>query len=159
MAQKSLAVAKYILDRQLKKNDTVTPMQLIKLAYIAHGFALGTLGRALLDEEVEAWAYGPVVRSIYNAVAGTGSRPVKHINGAPERFDQWLLPHEMKILDYVCDTYGNIPAFTLSNATHKESTPWDITMKKIGGYYPVISDDLIEQFYKDQVIGKTHDRL
>lgn len=44
MAAKSLAVAKYILNRQREKNDTMTAMQLIKVAYIAHGMMLGVFG-------------------------------------------------------------------------------------------------------------------
>lgn len=159
MAAKSLAVAQYILNRQHSKNDTMTAMQLLKIAYIAHGMTLGVLGRALLDENVEAWPYGPVVRSIYQAVAGRGSLPVDTVQGAPSNIDEYIMPDEKGILNYVCDHYGNLSAFTLSDATHREGTPWDITMKTIGGYYPPISDNLIENFYRTKVIGQNHDRL
>ncbi|MGN6880678.1 Panacea domain-containing protein [Neisseria sp. P0020.S005] len=159
MAAKSLAVAKYILNRQREKNDTMTAMQLIKVAYIAHGMMLGVFGRSLLDEQVEAWPYGPVVRSIYQAIAGQGALPITDVRGVPDDWYNHIDPSERKILDYVCDVYGNLPAFTLSDATHKEGTPWDTTMKNIGGYYPPISDNLIEEFYRTHVIGKPHDRL
>lgn len=159
MGIKSLAVAQYILDKQKSQNNTMTPMQLIKVAYIAHGISLGLFGRALLDEQVEAWPYGPVVRSIYSAVAGQGSRSVEQIIGVTSNYSNILSEEEKNILNHVCKTYGNIPGFTLSDATHREGTPWDITMKEIGGFYPPISDDLIEQFYKSNVIGKSHDRL
>lgn len=56
MSYKSLAVANYLLDKAKAKNDTLTPMQLIKLAYIAHGWMLGKYGAALLLEPVEAYA-------------------------------------------------------------------------------------------------------
>lgn len=84
MAAKSLAVAKYILNRQREKNDTMTAMQLIKVAYIAHGMMLGVFGRSLLDEQVEAWPYGPVVRSIYQAIAGQGALPITDVRGVPD---------------------------------------------------------------------------
>lgn len=153
---KSLAVADYILKKQHDRQMTLTPMQVIKLAYIAHGFCLGVFSRALLDERVEAWPYGPVVRSIYYAVAGS-SQAVKKIQGAPNDFP--FTEEERQILDYVCEQYGQLSGLTLSEVTHRKETPWSITMEQIGGYYPTISDDLIAHFYKNKVIGKTHDRL
>ena len=45
----------------------LTPLQVIKLAYIAHGFTLALLGRSLVPEPIEAWRYGPVIPSIYTA--------------------------------------------------------------------------------------------
>lgn len=155
MANKSLAVAKYILNKQ----KSITSVKLLKLAYIAHGMTLGVLGRALLDENVEAWPYGPVVRSIYHAVAGQGSRQIEKIDNVPDNWENMIHNDEKRILDYVCDKYGNISAYTLSDATHKEGTPWDITMKTTGGYYPSISDNLIEDFYRKMVIGKEHNKL
>ena len=49
---KSLAVAKYMLNKQRAAGDSVTPMQLIKLVYIAHGLMLGAYGRPLVDEPI-----------------------------------------------------------------------------------------------------------
>ena len=161
MGAKSLAVAQHILTRQKSKADTVTPMQLVKLTYIAHGMTLGLLGRALLDEQVEAWKYGPVVRSVYDAVSEYGSSPIETV--VPHEFyfayEGFLNSQEKNIIDYVSDTYGNIPAFTLSDATHAEGTPWYVTMQRVGGYYPCIPDDEIEIFYKNNVINKKHNRL
>ena len=162
MGAKSLAVAQHILTRRRQSNsDTVTPMQLVKLAYIAHGMTLGLLGRALLDEQVEAWKYGPVVRSVYDAVSKYGSSPVETV--VPQEFytayEGFLTPPEINIINYVSDTYGNIPAFTLSYATHAEGTPWYVTMQRVDGYYPCIPDDEIEIFYKNNVINKQHNRL
>lgn len=161
MGAKSLAVAQHILTRQQKKTDTVTPMQLIKLVYIAHGMTLGLLGRALLDEQVEAWKYGPVVRSVYDAVSQYGSSPIDTVVRREHysAYESFLAPDEIQIIDYVSDTYGGLSAFELSDATHAEGTPWYSTMQRVGGYYPCISDDEIEIFYKNHVINKQHYRL
>ena len=77
-ASKSLAVAQHMINRCTQAGDpAITPMQLIKLVYIAHGYMLGKHGRPLLDEAVQAWQYGPVVPSVYQAVKSFQSAPVR----------------------------------------------------------------------------------
>jgi len=52
-------VADDILYLARQANNPLTPMQVLKLAYIAHGWQLGLHGRPLINEPVEAWKYGP----------------------------------------------------------------------------------------------------
>jgi len=151
---KSLAAAKYILDKQQNKGDTLSPMQLIKLVYIAQGFMLGKKGRPLLDESVEAWQYGPVVPSVYHAVKQFRSAPVTSLPGNPAL----LTTDEKEILDLVADLYAKYDGVTLSSATHKAGTPWDITWSSSGKSSP-ISNDLIENFYSDLLKRPAHSSL
>ena len=48
-------------------------MKLQKLAYYAHGWNLGLTGEPLLDEQIQAWSYGPVVFSVYKAFQEYGA--------------------------------------------------------------------------------------
>lgn len=81
---KSLASAQYLLEQCKQHGDgALTPMQLIKLVYVAHGLMLGAFGRPLLDEPVEAWQYGPVVPSVYHALKSFRSSPVQSVPNAP----------------------------------------------------------------------------
>ena len=57
----SRTVANEFLKLADKDNDTLTPMQLLKLVFIAHGWCLGLLGRHLIKDSIEAWQYGPVI--------------------------------------------------------------------------------------------------
>ncbi|MCY4000360.1 MAG: DUF4065 domain-containing protein, partial [Bacteroidetes bacterium] len=54
----------------------LTPMQLIKLSYIAHGWTLGISGEPLFNDTVEAWRYGPVVPDIYHTYKEFGHSPI-----------------------------------------------------------------------------------
>jgi uncharacterized phage-associated protein len=55
----------------------LTPLQLIKLVYIAHGWSLHYFPETpLLIEIPQAWQYGPVVPSLYSAVRRYGSSPI-----------------------------------------------------------------------------------
>lgn len=149
--RRSLAVAKYILDRRKEAGDAVTPMQLIKLVYIAHGMMLGHCGRPLISEDVEAWQYGPVIPSVYDAVKDYRSNPIDSIKGAPSdfEFDQM----EQKVMDVVAKHYGPLNGVRLSSSTHMSGTPWSITWESAGKNSP-ISSDLIEDHY-DRVLKKT----
>lgn len=151
---KSLAVAKYILERQQAKSDTVSPMQLIKLVYIAHGFMLGQHGRALLDEPVEAWQYGPVVPTVYHAVKHFRSNPVLDIDADTSV----LAVVERDVLDRVADDYAKYDGVKLSSATHKPGTPWHVTWSS-HGKSSAISNDVIENFYSELIKKPVHSAL
>lgn len=145
-----VAVANKILEVAQQSDDKhVTPMQLIKLAYMCHGFMLGAHGRPLLNESVQAWRYGPVVRSIYNAVSKHRDQPVpypiKNIFGGvqSEDFDK----EEERVIRQVYEHYGKWDGIKLSHITHREGTPWYIVWNKKGKNAP-ISNDLIENHYK-----------
>jgi len=144
MSNKTLTVAKELLDRLNRVNPSVTPMQLLKLVYVAHGYMLGIHGRPLLDEEVEAWQYGPVVRSVFDAVKRYRSNPIEKITvRSPVDLDS----DEVAVLDRVARNYGKHSGVTLSSATHKPGTPWSVTWGMGDGKNSVISNDVIEEFY------------
>ncbi|HHT7640398.1 Panacea domain-containing protein [Pasteurella multocida] len=157
MSYKSLAVANYFLECASKNDDTLTPMQLIKLVYIAHGWMLGKYGKALLIEPVEAWQYGPVIPSIYKSVRSFRSSPVEFIDGYSSHAKILFTEEEKEIMNIVYDKYAKYDGIVLSNATHQPQSPWS----QVPVNYPAlqISDDLIENFYKHNVVEKPHSAL
>jgi len=147
-----IAVANKILEAaQATDDSSVTPMQLIKLAYLCHGWMLGLYGRPLLKESVQAWRYGPVVRSVYNAVSKYKDKPVsypvKNLFGqeVTEEFDE----QEKEIIKQIYDLYGKWDGLTLSKLTHQEGTPW-YTVWNEKGRNSVISNDLIENHFREK---------
>jgi uncharacterized phage-associated protein len=155
---KSLAVAQYILDATRDMHDdALTPMQLIKLVYVAHGYMLAEYGEPLLREPVEAWKYGPVVRSVYEAVRDYRSSPVDQVPGA-HRWNGRFTEQECDIMDQVAEIYGGINGVRLSAATHKPNTPWSITWDRFGRNAE-ISNDLIEDFYDYILSQPSHSSL
>ncbi len=154
---KSLSVAQYILDQCREAgHDAITPMQLIKLVYIAHGYMLGKHRRPLIGESVQAWQYGPVVASVYHAVKCFGSEPIKEVPGANKNSP--FSSDERAIMDMVAKEYGKYNGITLSSATHCSGTPWDQTWSEIGRNGP-ISNDLIESFYEGILKKPVHSSL
>lgn len=154
---KSLAVAQHMIERCAEDGDpAVTPMQLIKLVYVAHGYMLGLHGRPLLDEAVQAWQYGPVVPSVYQAVKKFQSAPVTAVpnGGSPVAFTN----DELTVMNTVAKTYGKCSGIVLSSATHRPGTPWTMTWSASGKNAP-ISNDLIESFYRDLLSKPSHSSL
>ena len=125
-----------------------TPMQLIKMVYIAHGWMLGLFGRPLIKQSVEAWKYGPVIPDVYYAIKHYRNNPVEApISGLPSsKFDDI----ESALIDKVRDVYGCLDGITLSSITHEPGTPWYQVVhrqRKIGRRVK-IPNKLIEKYYK-----------
>lgn len=131
---------------QLAQNhggETLTPMQLLKLVYIAHGWMLALYHRPLIRDEVQAWQYGPVIPRLYNSVRRFRSQPVNElINCEQETIDDAA----ESIIDQVYERYGRLSGPALSRLTHASGTPWDITYVP-GHFGLVIPNDLIEDHY------------
>ncbi|MBI6727496.1 DUF4065 domain-containing protein [Pseudomonas viridiflava] len=155
MSKKSLAVAQLILElSSASPRPCVTPMKLLKLTYIAHGYMMGRHRKPLLDEDIQAYQYGPIIKSVHNKVRYYGSSPVLKIKGASAWKGQFTT-QEYEIIREVVSLYGAHTALTLSAAMHHPSTPWSITREYANGDAP-ISNDLIGIFYSKLLEEPAH---
>ena len=133
-------VAKYLL---FSRENVLTPMQVLKLVYICHGWMLGLYRRPLIREAVEAWTYGPVVPTVYHAYKKyRGS----HITEIQESNVNDFRADEQALVKAVMAAYEQYTGIQLSTITHKPGTPWAITHERFG-LGSVISNDLIEDHY------------
>jgi uncharacterized phage-associated protein len=137
-------VANRFLELAREQGRSLTPMQILKLVYIAHGWMLGLNGRALIDQPVEAWQYGPVVRDVYNGVRHYGKSPVAAGMWAPPGS---LDPLEENMISQVYGLYGAMSGLQLSNITHMPNTPWAQTYRP-GAFGIQIPDPIIADHYK-----------
>jgi uncharacterized phage-associated protein len=137
-------VAEYFLWRAQQEGRALTPMQVLKLVYIAHGWLLGLNARPLVNEEIEAWQYGPVIPSLYHAYKQCGAGFIRDFSGSGDEGFEYL---ELAIMDQVWNGYGHRSGISLSTLTHEPGTPWSLTVKD-SGLGAVISNDLIEDYYR-----------
>lgn len=139
----SKVVANRLLAHVFEHREALTPMQLLKLVYIAHGWMLGLYHRPLIKDDVQAWQYGPVIRPLYNAVRAYRSRPVtERLSASMAPLD----PAAESIIKQVYDHYGHMSGPALSRLTHARGTPWDLTYEP-GSFGVTIPNDLIEDHY------------
>lgn len=162
MPYDSLAIANYFIERAA---DALNPMKAQKLVYFAHGWNLAINDQPLITERIQAWRFGPVAPQLYHdlkifgadpipapveTVRFRGARPVRFVPTIDDDGDNSSNTREL--LDKVWEVYGRYSAVTLSNATHVDGSPWDITWKKSGGAKnAVIDDDLIKQDFKKKL--------
>lgn len=132
-------------------------MQLLKLVYIAHGWHLGYTGKPLINEEVQAWKYGPVIHSLYKQLRQYGSGAVREpvaTGPFPWMRDADVDPEPASLLDSVWQNYAGYGGVQLSAMTHQQGTPWWVAWNENGGrskYYAEIDDSLIEAHYKEKI--------
>jgi len=147
--EKSIDVANYFLQNW----GDISPMKLIKLTYIAHGWHLGIIESPLIDENAEAWKYGPVIPSLYHKYKIFGGNSISFGYDHPVKFQDEKVKD---LLNKIWEVYGGLTGVQLSAKTHKEGTPWSITwdnVKKTGAMSLQISDDLIKSYYQSLMIS------
>ncbi|MFV2053612.1 Panacea domain-containing protein [Aliiroseovarius sp. YM-037] len=123
--------------------ESLTPMQVLKLVYIAHGWMLALYNRPLIRDEVQAWQYGPVIPILYNQVRNFRSGPVTGISPA---HGEALDSNEADLVRQVYDQYGHLSGPALSRMTHAKDTPWELTYEP-NSFGLTIPNDLIEDHY------------
>jgi uncharacterized phage-associated protein len=126
------AVANFLLDYADAKRAKVKLMALLKMIFYAHGWYLSMKKEPLIAQPFEAWEYGPVVRSVWEAFKGNGKKPLKTrahrldvITNSYFQVREPISDDEANFLRHIFDAYGHVDAFDLSAATHIEGSPWD----------------------------------
>lgn len=160
-----IAIANYFIDCNNNEKQSNIPdltiMKLIKLVYVAHGWALHYFSRPLINEAVEAWPYGPVVPSVYYAFRMrdnenpkkrniTKKEPFLNLITGEDEMPDSIEDKEIKeFLDAVWQGYKDFDAFKLSDMTHNQQGAWfAVTKGKARGHWPRnlhISNDMIKK--------------
>lgn len=145
-------VIAYLLKKAEEEGRGLTPLQINKLVYICHGWALGKLGRPLIDNhsgQIEAWKYGPVVRGVYYRLKRWKAEELTYDSFCDE-FDPYgygkeygkeflteMLhdlkktdPEICKLFDIVWYVYKDLTGGQLITITHKDETPWKTHVKR-----------------------------
>lgn len=111
-------VADYIINFANKAHEPITNLKLQKMVYYAQGYYLAMTGNILFDDQIEAWAHGPVINSLYQKYKHFRWQPVNDDVKAPA-FDKKIA----EFLNLIIDTFLPMDAFKLERMTHNE-TPW-----------------------------------
>jgi len=112
------AVARWFVNHADRDaGEAITQLKLQKLVYYADAWFLANFDKPLIKEEFEAWAHGPVVRSLYAKYRSKGweALPRETGQGVPEDIENYL--------EAVFEKYGQYSAKKLEKMTHSEE-PW-----------------------------------
>lgn len=129
--------------------DTVSPLKLQKLLYYCQAWHYTIFATPLFDEEIQAWAHGPVVPSQYRRFNSTPRYANIDISQI-ELNVPVLSSQSEELLEEVMDIYGEHSAYFLEQLTHKER-PWAETRGTLPEYQSsdkVIPLTLMAEYYK-----------
>jgi len=158
MPHSSLAIANEFI-RRAQGARQLTHMQVQKLVYLAHGWNLAAYENGLIEDDIEVWEFGPVIRRLYDALRVYGRGPVTRLlrwgDDTPFKSDDYeeayaqLTPEEIDITDLVWEKYGTFPAFKLSALTHEPGTPWSEAFSQ--GRNRVIDNASIREYFAEKL--------
>jgi uncharacterized phage-associated protein len=157
MAYSAKAIANLLIDLARDQGNSLDQMQLQKLVYFSHGWHLAITGKPLINEEIEAWKYGPVIRSLYEEFRNCGRAPIEDhatsieidtknltyaiVTPLIEESDQ----DTIDLVGRVLAAYGKLSGAQLSNLTHQLGTPWDEVYSR--GSNEKISNEAIKKHF------------
>ena len=160
MAYRAASIANELLDLSDQAGRKLTQIEIQKLVYFAHGWNLALTGKPLIGEFIEAWRYGPVVRTLYDAFRKFGSDPITEkafswrvaANGKfqcetpaiqsdspPDDF------YARELVNKIWRKYGSLSAFKLVEITHLPDSPWRQAFEQNKHYIP---NESIEAYFK-----------
>lgn len=120
MTQRALSIARQFVGLASEAGEPMTNMRLHKLLYFAQGHALALRGEVLIDEAVEAWRYGPVFPSVFEAWKEYGAEPIPVCEGRPLREGH----AHSEIVDAVWQAYRRFSPVRLSQMAMVPRGPW-----------------------------------
>ncbi len=110
----------------LERTGRIDTFKLQKLVYYSQAWHLVWAEEPLFTEPVEAWAGGPVVRTLYEHHRGQYS-----VSSWPWGDARRLTPEQQETVDVVVDAYGKLSGRQLSQLTHREA-PWRVARGDLG---------------------------
>jgi uncharacterized phage-associated protein len=150
-----ISVANYFIQKSLNDGTELTPMKLVKLVYIAHGWHLAlNAGQPLLTDGIQAWKYGPVVPKVYHAFKKYENSRIPCLESVSGEVPMIAEPALTAFLDKIHDVYKKFNGLQLSTLTHQPNTPWDIVWNQQNGKSSksvIIPNDIIRAHYEQKI--------
>lgn len=163
MAFDPRSIANLILDEADQNRYAITNLALQKLAYFAHAMFLIDQKRPLMSGYFEAWEYGPVHPSIYQAFKSEGARPIKiramRVNPATGERTAIDPPSDPRVREHIVrilHSYGRMTPGRLVEISHAKGAPWDFIVNKGRtslAFGLRISDDVIMERFKHHKVS------
>jgi uncharacterized phage-associated protein len=164
----AITVTNWFIDRNQKDHFDLTHLKIHQLLYYAQGFYLVNFNKPLLEDNIEAWKYGPVIRSIYFSLKSNENtlQIVDKIKGFIIENGQYIITSptigdkDLQTIDFLSDfwqMYGKYNNGTLIKATQQKGTPWDQVNKALiegATYNHIIPMELLKHFFSSHSGGE-----
>lgn len=140
----AIDIAKYIINKCIEYNRPVSNLQLQKILYYVQGeYIKFTGGEPLFNDRIEAWAYGPVVPSVYYVFNIFSSSDIDFVGDVEEIVGE-IGSKVREIIDPVIKAKSSLSAWKLVENTHNEM-PWKTSYEE--GRNNTIEIDVMKNFF------------
>lgn len=151
-------IANLILDEADQTGRPVTNLALQKLLYFAHALFLVERKQPLVSGYFEAWQFGPVNPTVYQAFKGAVDQPITFRATAmdvltgnrkplPSPDDLDVIQHIRRVMT----SYGRLTPGRLVDISHAKDAPWHFVVESAKQTVAIglrISDDVIRERFK-----------
>ncbi|MGF6636176.1 Panacea domain-containing protein [Paraburkholderia sp. MM6662-R1] len=149
MTISALQLAGELIRRSATRNWTQTNLSIQKLAYFCHGWHLALANEPLVNEQFEAWRFGPVLPGLYHTLKVFSSNPIPANH--PLVLSQPTLPPREQwtaaLIDRILEVYGRQSPAQLVAMSHSSEGPWE-TVWQEEGQDARISNEAIRDYFR-----------
>jgi len=122
----------------------LTNLQIQKILYIITLFFLGRKNKFLINEDFEAWDYGPVIKSLYKEINFFGSDIVEDIFFNVKSLSENHIAYQtIKELGL---KLSGVKASKLINITHRKDSAWYKSYEPYAHGNIISRKDMIEEY-------------
>ncbi len=155
----AIIVANFFVEKSIDEKMPITNLKVNKLVYLAHGWHLGFYEKPLIREDIEAWQYGPVVRSVYDAFKKYGKHRITKpattgFSDEMKEIGELADAETIHFLNSLWNHYRDWTPWQLSALTHEKKSPWDLVCRESETQNPfeaVIPEETIQHFYARRI--------
>ena len=133
MCYSATAIANYFIQDAIDNDRVMTNLRLQKLIYFAHATYFKQYGELLINDQIEAWPFGPVIPNVYFKLKKYQYREIDDIivedNGRYFKIkdnDTEVKEHLNKIID----VFKNVPTVKIVALSQQEDGAWYKTLNE-----------------------------
>jgi uncharacterized phage-associated protein len=132
-------VANWFIDKNKIDQLELIHLKIQKLLYLAQGFYLANRDKLLFEDPIEAWEYGPVIRSIYDYLnfydikQQVSEKIILHTpqNGNYTALVPIIASDDLEINSYLASFWNEYAQYNLwdfNYFSHQQGSPWEKTI-------------------------------
>lgn len=121
MRRSAINLAIYIIEKCCKDGNPISNLQLQKILYYIQVAFLKQFHTPCFDDSIEAWRFGPVVRSVYNKYCGFGALPICEFIGSNLNYTK----EELDLINSIVICKRKAKPWELVKDTHAKNKAWD----------------------------------
>ena len=118
-------------------------LQVQKILYMADMNFAGQKGERLIDEDFQAWEYGPVLESVYHKLKAFGRKPVPDVFWGVQDISG---TSESKMLELAYKNLKNRKPHQLVASTHTSIGAWIKNYVASARQISISTEDMIEEY-------------